>query len=465
MCVASRARSASLLGMTSLMLVGLLLMANDGRAADAIEGTFPPLAADEPYAGTTITVPSMSGWASFAPAVEQTPRFEEMTGITVQYDMMPGSEIPTKQLLAVSQASGTYDLVQQHGISFGNFFRFLEPLDDRIIATWGSIDAFEDWVFPAQAGVKGPDGHQYYIPFHANAQIGYYRKALFEDPDEQAAFKAKYGYDLAPPETIDQVEDIATFFTRPAEGLWGLTANWGGGQGFGAFLDYYYAAGFDQLDDEHRPTMKEGPGRDAAIQILTWMRDAIHEKHFVNPDSANFQTGQVSDFFLSGASAMAYGWLSDYWQFMQKPENIGNVGPVGAFAFPSFTGADSGGYSSWWVMGIPKDAKHPDAAWEYIKWVLNEHPQIEMAAGQLPPIRDLAYQTAVEPGDINPKALYDAFSKARIIIQVPEMSQQPRTRGTELYTQVIAGDLEPAAFVDAYVAVIEETLTRAGYSN
>lgn len=36
------------------------------------------------------------------------------------------------------------------------------------------------------------------------------------------------------------------------------------------------------------------------------------------------------------------------------------------------------------------------------------------------------------------RALYDAFAEARIIIQVPEMSQQPRTRGTELYTQLIA---------------------------
>lgn len=444
--------------------LALLLMLGGGAAAEEyIEDTFPPLKAGKPHDGTTITVPSMTGWASFAPAVEQTEAFEELTGITVQYDMMPGSEIPTKQLLAVSQGSGTYDVVQQHGVSFGNFFRFLTPMDERIDEVWGSVAEFEDWVFPAQQGVKGPDGAHYYIPFHANAQIGYYRKELLEDPEEQAAFKETFGYDLAPPETIEQVTDVAKFFTRPDDGLWGLTANWGGGQGFGAFLDYYYAAGFDQLDDDLRPTMKEGDGRDVAIQIATWMQDAIYKDKIVNPDSANFQTGQVSDFFLSGASALAYGWLSDYWQFMQNPDNIKQVGPVGAFKFPSFTGADSGGYSSWWVMGIPKDAKNPEAAWEYIKWVLNEHPQIEMAAGQLPPIKDLAYQTSVEPGGVNPPALYEAFSKARILIQVPEMSQQPRTKGIELFTQLIANQLEPQAFVDQYAQVIEETLEKAGY--
>ena len=40
-----------------------------------------------------------------------------------------------------------------------------------------------------------------------------YRKDLFENKDEQAAFKAKFGYDLAPPKTWAQYKDIAEFFT------------------------------------------------------------------------------------------------------------------------------------------------------------------------------------------------------------------------------------------------------------
>jgi multiple sugar transport system substrate-binding protein len=457
----SRRRAAGLLGGAAATVAAGV---RPGRAADAfIPGTFPPLKAGKPYAGVTITVPSMKGWASFAPALERTKEFEELTGIKVVYDLMPGGDIPSKQLLAVSQRSGTYDLVQQHAISFGSFFKHLTPMEDRIREVWGSTAKFEDWVFPAQKGVRGPEGKHYFVPFHANVQIGYYRKALFEDPAERAAFKAKYGYDLAPPTTIQQVEDIARFFTRPDKGLYGLTANWGSGQGFGAFLDYYYSAGFEQLGPDFQPTLKAGAGRDTAIRILKWMQDAVYKEKFVNPDSVNFQTGQVSDYFLSGASAMAYGWLSDYWQFMQKPENIKQVGPVGAFRFPSFTGSSSGGYSSWWVMGIPQDAKHPDAAWEFIKWVLNEHPQVDMAAGQLPPIKDLAYKTAVEPGGVNPRALYDAFKEAKIIIQVPEMSQQPRTKGIELYTQLIANKLSPAEFVDQYAAEIERTLKRAGH--
>lgn len=456
-------RRSVLIASAAGLVSGVVFASSAIAQEQYIEGTFPAIKAGKPYAGVVLNVPNMKGWASFAPALELTGTFEEMTGITVEYDMIPGGEIQSKQLLALAQGQGSYDIITQHAGTFGSFFRFLQPIDVQIEETFGSNEAFMDWVFPAQKGVVGPDGKQYWMPFHANAQIGYYRKELFDDPEEQENFKSVYGYALAPPETVDQISDVAEFFTRPEDGLWGLTANWGGDQGFIAFVGYYSDAGFDLLDENNEPTMKTPEGRAKAIEILDFMRGSIHRDKFVNPDSANFQTGQVSDFFLSGASAMGYGWLSDYWSFMQDPENIQQSGPVGSFRFPSFGGKPMGGYSSWWVMGIPNESKQPEAAWEYIKWLLNESPQVEMAAGQLPPIKELAYQTAVSPGGINPPALYDAFVEAKITFPLPELTQQPRTEGIELYTQLIADQITPEEFVDGYVEVIEKTLTKAGY--
>jgi multiple sugar transport system substrate-binding protein len=37
-----------------------------------------------------------------------------------------------------------------------------------------------------------------------------------------AAFEAEYGYPLDVPETYEQLMDIAKFFTRPDQGLYGL---------------------------------------------------------------------------------------------------------------------------------------------------------------------------------------------------------------------------------------------------
>jgi multiple sugar transport system substrate-binding protein len=445
------------------IVVAALLLSAPAMPQSHVPGTFPPIKAGKPYAGVTITIPTMQGWASFQPAIAMVKEFEDMTGIKVKFDYIPGGEIPTKQLLEVSRQTGTYDLVQQHGSSFAHFFRYLHPLDGRIKETWGSVEAFDQWVFPAQQGVRGKDGHHYFVPFHANVQIGMYRKALFEDQREKVAFKAKYGYDLAPPKTIKQVEDIAVFFTRPDKGMYGLAANWGTRHGFQSWLDYFHSAGFWQLDQGLRPTFTAGPPRETAIQIARWMIDAVYTKKFANPDSANFLAGQVNDYFLSGASAMAWGWLSDYWLFMQDPKNIKNVGPVGSFRFPSFTGSDAGGFSSWWVMGLNKDSKNPDAAWEFVKWTLNEKPQRAMAGGQLPPIRDLAYATSIKPGGINPPALYEAFTKAVIVHQVPEMAQAPYNKGVDLFSALIARKMTPEEFLDQYAAAIVQTLEKAGY--
>ncbi len=47
----------------------------------------------------------------------------------------------------------------------------------------------------------------------------YYQKSLYTDDAKKAAFKAKYGYDLAPPDTWQQVSDQADVLRRSAEFL------------------------------------------------------------------------------------------------------------------------------------------------------------------------------------------------------------------------------------------------------
>jgi multiple sugar transport system substrate-binding protein len=62
----------------------------------------------------------------------------------------------------------------------------------------------------------------------------FYRKDLFADAKNQADFKAKYGYDLAPPATWDQLADIDEFFYRPPD----LYGGWMSGVNWGIGLDY-----------------------------------------------------------------------------------------------------------------------------------------------------------------------------------------------------------------------------------
>ena len=45
----------------------------------------------------------------------------------------------------------------------------------------------------------------------------YYQKSLYQDEAKKAAFKEKYGYELTPPDTWQQVADQAAFFAKPPE--------------------------------------------------------------------------------------------------------------------------------------------------------------------------------------------------------------------------------------------------------
>jgi ABC-type glycerol-3-phosphate transport system substrate-binding protein len=59
----------------------------------------------------------------------------------------------------------------------------------------------------------------YALPVLGEAPVCFYRRDLFADPAHKAAFREKYGRDLAPPATWDDFADVAEFFAaRPGTG-------------------------------------------------------------------------------------------------------------------------------------------------------------------------------------------------------------------------------------------------------
>ena len=74
---------------------------------------------------------------------------------------------------------------------------------------------------------KNADGDVFGVPMEAFVKVYLYRKDLFDDPKNKEAFKAKYGYDLAPAKDHKQYRDIAEFFTQWGKDndqeLWGTT--------------------------------------------------------------------------------------------------------------------------------------------------------------------------------------------------------------------------------------------------
>jgi len=68
-------------------------------------------------------------------------------------------------------------------------------------------------------------GHFYGLPWFADAKMFAYRKDLFNDPKNKADFKAKYHYTLGVPQSMDQIVDIADFFTGRYKGFYGYATH------------------------------------------------------------------------------------------------------------------------------------------------------------------------------------------------------------------------------------------------
>ncbi|MBW8637539.1 extracellular solute-binding protein [Hoeflea sp. WL0058] len=167
-------------------------------------------------------------------------------------------------------------------------------------------------IFPAsslsQYG-EYPDGSGefYGLPANQDAYGLMYRKDLFEDPDEQVAFKEKYGRDLRVPETYQEAKEVAEFFTRPDEGLYG----WG--QMGGREYDFATTASNSFLwsfgGELYNPETFEVQGYLNSPASIDGVQAYVDMFQFGPPGSGNWGFDEVNAAFQQGQLAMAMQWF------------------------------------------------------------------------------------------------------------------------------------------------------------
>ena len=162
-------------------------------------------------------------WAEWDPAnylQELVNLYTEETGVVVTVETTPWPDFQTKAFTEFNAKGTAYDMVVGdsqwlgagstggHYVDLTDFFAEHKVAEIMAPAT---VDAYAEY-----------DGKYWAIPAEGDATGWAYRKDWFEDPAEMAAFKEKYGYDLATPKTWAELRDIAEFFHRPDEGRYGV---------------------------------------------------------------------------------------------------------------------------------------------------------------------------------------------------------------------------------------------------
>jgi multiple sugar transport system substrate-binding protein len=254
------------------------------------------------------------------------------------------------------------------------------------------------------------DGKTYGAPSNSAVMMMFYRKDLFENADEQAAFKAKYGYDLIAPTTWQQYQDTAEFFTRKAgDTLAGqtLTSDFSGVAMTGKrhvatvleWMDYGWTFGGGILDDAGNLVI----GSPESVKSLEYM---VGLTKFAQPGYANATWDETTAALQQGIAAQSITW-GDTAGAMEAADQSVVAGKMGYASIPVLTAGDANiAHLGSWTYVVPTAGAQQDAAWLFIQWALSADIQKQMAQkGGLP-------------------ALTSAFEDPELVASLPYWTQE-----------------------------------------
>ncbi len=441
--------------------------------------------AAEPYQGVTIRGVSESTPASKAVADIAAKEFEEVTGIKVEFEPTSWSEMYTKAINDIQAGSGIYDfiyleqdivytylaqdwLINQTKLMADNPDLVFPELDIDDFTTF--IDYFKD-----------ANGDLYGIPFEAFLKTYVYRKDLFEDAEVQAAFKEKYGWDLAPPKDFVQYGQIAEFFTEwgkdkeiyghtaqakthpclayeieesiwPAWGVW----NWG-------------------INMENWKATSANGGTldsDRAKEALAWYVDMLQ---YAPPGVKTYTWDETAAAIASGkvAQGLIYGentaWIAT------NTDRSKVTGKIGVALPPTYEGvmddvkAGKGyiGYYDGGAFGIPVSSKNPNAAMLFLQFVARKEwaPEFAVLAARI--VRKSTFDSEkIKEMDPKVDGYYTLLKDyGYLFAGAPAFPMHPVLNEVQMkwIVKAVAGEASAEEAVNEMAKEIDATLADLGY--
>ena len=179
-------------------------------------------AAAEPYRGMEINVVSETITTHEYEAQVLTQAFEEITGITVNHDLIGEGDVIERLQTQIASGENIYDAYVNDSDLIGTHWRNGDvlPLSDYIEGDGADVTNpnldLDDFI--GLSFTTAPDGKVYQLPDQQFANLYWFRYDWFTDPDIMAQFEEIYGYELGVPVNWAAYEDIANFFTNEVNG-------------------------------------------------------------------------------------------------------------------------------------------------------------------------------------------------------------------------------------------------------
>jgi len=182
--------------------------------------------AAEPFKGMEINVLSETIPTHEYESKVLTKAFEEITGIKVNHQLLGEGEVVQAVQTQMQTNRNLYDAYVNDSDLIGTHSRLQLAVNLSDFMAGDGKDVTNPMLdlddFMGKSFTTGPDGKLYQLPDQQFANLYWFRKDWFDDPDNKAAFKAKYGYELGVPVNWSAYEDIAEFFTNDVKEIDGV---------------------------------------------------------------------------------------------------------------------------------------------------------------------------------------------------------------------------------------------------
>ena len=372
--------------------------------------------------------------------------YEKQTGVHIQIAEFPYANLFEKELIDLNSRTGAYDLIMLDDPWFPRFatHQFLTDLTP-LLQKRGQGGPDADFVATSIALCRYPyqTGALFALPYVGNSQLFFYRKDLFEK------------YNLKEPLKWDDVQAAAkTIQEKETQGTKTYGYVMRAAQGNAAVADFmpiFWAFGGEMFDPSGKPTVNSPEG----INALKFM---LELGKYSPPGYASFNADEVGAHLLQGSAAMSINWPAWISSFSDTSKSK----VIGKMAFTTLPGAVKDGQAEIgnWLIAIPKDARNPDAAIDFLLWATKAEQMKLSALRGNPPTRKSLFQ---DPELVAKFPSYPAQLKSletsRPRPRTPQWNEIENAFGIFL-SKANSGELSPEEAMNQANAEIEKIIQR-----
>ncbi len=365
----------------------------------------------------TMSVLGIAGWFPSKLGVDMSPAFAEYAKKKWGYDVeftfeeAPFTSLFQKGAASLATKSDDYNIIVSDSQWLGGFAApgWIVKVNDLIEKNPAlkSIDWYDQIVVDTYMSYPLGSDNYWGLPLEGDTMVLYVRKDKLLDPKEREAFKAKYGFDMPgafedfEKLTMPDFEKMLEFFTRPAEGFYGLAQHTSKVYDFTctAAHNYIWSRGGKIWDNKTGQVWGVLNTEENARSLVEFKKSL----QWSPPGAVNYGNSEIMEAWNGGKVFSAIMWAA-VGQFMMEPQGGEPMIVPPPMHLLNGDGAPNRVYSMGgqpWVINSFSSDEHLQVAGDFMEWWYTEDVQMEFARrGGNPVIKSVLNKEGFE--DIKP---------------------------------------------------------------